>query len=37
VQMRLTAPRDGTIGRVGAAVGDLVDDGAVLAAYAPEA
>ena len=36
VQMRLTAPRDGSIGRVGAAVGDLVDDGAVLAAYAPE-
>ena len=34
VQMRLTAPRDGTIARIGAAVGDLVDDGAVLAAYA---
>ena len=37
VQMRLTAPRDGTIGRVGAVVGDLVDDGAVLVAYASEA
>ena len=37
VQMRLTAPRDGTVARVGAAVGDLVDDGAVLVAYAPEA
>ena len=37
VQMRLTAPRDGTVARVGAALGDLVDDGAVLVAYAPEA
>lgn len=37
VQMRLTAPRDGTVARVAAALGDLVDDGAVLAAYAPEA
>ncbi len=37
VQMRLTAPRDGTIGRVGAGVGDLVDEGAVLAAYEPGA
>ncbi len=36
VQMRLTAPRDGTIARVGAAQGDLVDDGAVLATYAAE-
>ena len=35
VQMRLTAPRDGTIGTVGPAVGDLVDDGAVLVSYAP--
>ena len=37
VQMRLTAPRDGTVARVGATVGDLVDDGAVLVAYAPDA
>ena len=36
VQMRLTAPRDGTVARVSAALGDLVDDGAVLVAYAPD-
>ena len=35
VQMRLTAPRDGTVARVGAAIGDLVDDGAVLVSYEP--
>jgi len=34
VQMRLTAPRDGTVATVGPAVGDLVDDGAVLVSYA---
>ena len=37
VQMRLTAPRDGIVAHVGAAVGDLVDDGAVLVSYAPAA
>ena len=36
VQMRLTAPRDGTVARVGAALSDLVDDGAVLVAYASD-
>ncbi len=36
VQMRLTAPRDGVLGAVRVAVGDLVEDGAELVGYAPE-
>ena len=34
VQMRLTAPRDGVVGDVRAAAGDLVDEGAELVTYA---
>ncbi len=36
VQMRLTAPRNGVLGAVHAAVGDLVDDGAELVSYVLE-
>ncbi len=35
VQMRLAAPRDGTIGRVAATPGDLVEEGAELVHFAP--
>ena len=35
VQMRLSAPRDGTIAAVHAAAGELVEDGAELVSYAP--
>ena len=35
VQMRLTAPRDGTVAAVRAREGDLVDDGAELVSYDP--
>ncbi len=37
VQMRLTAPRDGTVERVLADPGDLVDDGADLVVFEPVA